>query len=126
METVVVIGSLNMDLVAQVPDLPQRGETIAGFQFQMLPGGKGANQAFAVGRLGGQAPMIGRVGNDLFGDRLRSSCTSAGVAAPGGMSTPGESTGVAMILVETGGQNQIVVAAGANGKLSPDDVHAEL
>ena len=58
METVVVIGSLNMDLVAQVPQLPQRGQTIAGFQFQMLPGG-GANQAFAVARLGGQTRMIG-------------------------------------------------------------------
>jgi len=126
MERVVVIGSVNMDLVAQVPQLPQRGQTIAGFQFQMLPGGKGANQAFAVGRLGGQARMIGRVGNDLFGDRLKSSLSSAGVDVAGVMSTPGESTGVALILVETGGQNQIVVAAGANGKLSPDDVHAEL
>lgn len=126
MESVVVIGSLNMDLVAQVPQLPQRGQTIAGYQFQMLPGGKGANQAFAVGRLGGQARMIGRVGNDLFGERLRSSLSSVGVDVSGVMPTPGESTGVALILVETGGQNQIVVAAGANGKLSPDDVHAEL
>jgi len=127
MESVVVaVGSLNMDLVAQVPQLPQRGQTIAGYQFQMLPGGKGANQAFAVGRLGGQARMIGRVGDDAFGERLRSSLSSAGVDVSGVMSTPGESTGVALILVETGGQNQIVVAAGANGKLSPDDVHAEL
>jgi ribokinase len=126
METVVVVGSLNMDLVAQVPHLPQRGETIAGFQFQMLPGGKGANQACAVGRLGGQARMIGRIGEDVFGERLRSSLSSAGVDVSGVMSTPGESTGVALILVETGGQNQIVVAAGANGQLSPDDVHAEL
>jgi len=127
MESVVVaVGSLNMDLVAQVPQLPQRGQTIAGYEFQMLPGGKGANQAFAVGRLGGQARMIGRVGDDAFGERLRSSLSSAGVDVSGVMSTPGESTGVALILVETGGQNQIVVAAGANGKLSPDDVHAEL
>jgi ribokinase len=126
MESVVVIGSLNMDLVAQVPQLPQRGQTIAGFQFQMLPGGKGANQAFAVARLGGQARMIGRVGDDLFGERLRSSLSSAGVDVAGVMSTPGESTGVALILVETGGQNQIVVAAGANGKLSLDDVNCEL
>ena len=125
-ETIVVVGSLNMDLVAQVPQLPQRGQTIAGYEFQMLPGGKGANQAFAVGRLGGQARMIGRVGEDLFGVQLRSSLTSAGVDVSGVMSTPGESTGVALILVETGGQNQIVVAAGANGKLSPDDVHSEL
>jgi ribokinase len=126
METVIVAGSLNMDLVAQVPHLPQRGETIAGYQFQMLPGGKGANQAFAAGRLGGQARMIGRVGDDPFGERLKSSLRSAGVDVAGVLSTPGESTGVALILVETGGQNQIVIAAGANGKLSPDDVRAEL
>jgi ribokinase len=126
MEGVVVVGSLNMDLVAQVPRLPQRGQTIAGYDFQLLPGGKGANQAFAIGRLGGQARMIGRVGEDPFGERLRSSLSSAGVDVSGVMSTPGESTGVALILVETGGQNQIVVAAGANGKLSPGDVHAEL
>src|SRR5262249_20328036 len=113
---------LNMDLVAQVPKLPQRGQTIAGSQFQMLPGGKGANQAFAVGRLGGQARMIGRVGDDVFGERLRSSLSSASVEIEGVISTPGEATGIALILVETGGQNQIVVAAGANQKLSPDDV----
>jgi ribokinase len=126
MERVVIIGSLNMDLVAQVPQLPQRGQTIAGSRFQMLPGGKGANQAFAVGRLGGQARMIGRVGDDLFGERLRSSLNSAGVEIDSVISTPGEATGVALILVETGGQNQIVVAAGANQKLSPDDVRAGL
>src|SRR5262245_5417985 len=126
MERVVIIGSLNMDLVAQVRQLPQRGQTIAGFQFQMLPGGKGANQAFAVGRLGGQARMIGRVGDDLFGERLRSSLNSAGVETDGVIPTPREPTGVALILVETGGQNQIVIAAGANQKLSPDDVRAEL
>lgn len=126
METVIVIGSLNMDLVAQVPQLPQRGETIAGNRFQMLPGGKGANQAFVVGRLGGKAKMIGRVGDDLFGERLRSSLGSAGVDVASVMATPGEATGVALILVETGGQNQIVVAAGANATLSPEDVCAEL
>jgi ribokinase len=71
----VVVGSLNMDLVAQAPQLRSAG-TIAGFQFQMLAGSKGANQAFAVGRLGGQARMIGRVGDDLFGERLRSSLSS--------------------------------------------------
>ena len=126
MEKVVVIGSLNMDLVAQVPQLPQRGQTIAGFQFQMLPGGKGANQAFAVGRLGGTVRMIGRVGDDLFGERLKSSLNSVGVGVDSVLSTAGESTGIALILVETGGENQIVVAAGANGRLSPDDVRAEL
>jgi ribokinase len=126
MEKVVVIGSLNMDLVAQVPQLPQRGQTVTGFQFQMLPGGKGANQAFAVGRLGCTVRMIGRVGDDLFGERLKSSLNSVGVSVNSVLSTAGESTGIALILVETGGENQIVVAAGANGRLSPDDVRTEL
>lgn len=126
MEKVVVIGSLNMDLVAQVPQLPRRGQTITGFQFQMLPGGKGANQAFAVGKLGGAARMMGRVGNDLFGEQLKSSLNSVGISVDGVLSTAGESTGVALILVEAGGENQIVVAAGANGRLSSDDVRAEL
>ena len=92
----------------------------------MLPGGKGANQAFAVGRLGGTVRMIGRVGDDLFGERLKSSLNSVGVSVDSVLSTAGESTGIALILVETGGENQIVVAAGANGRLFPDDVRAEL
>jgi ribokinase len=70
--------------------------------------------------------MIGRVGDDLFGERLKSSLNSVGVSVDSVLATAGESTGIALILVETGGENQIVVAAGANGRLSPDDVRAEL
>jgi ribokinase len=124
MDQIVVIGSLNMDFVVRAYQLPQRGQTVAGCGFQMLPGGKGANQAFAVGRLGGRARMIGRVGADVFGEQLKSSLSSVGVDTACVISTPGESSGVALILVETGGQNQIVVVAGANGKLSPEDIRA--
>jgi ribokinase len=123
-KVIVVVGSLNMDFVVQVEKLPGRGETIRGEGFQMLPGGKGANQACAVARLGGRCKMIGRVGNDIFGEQLRSNLELAGVDTSSVWRTVGEPTGVALISVETGGQNQIVVAPGANGSLRPGDVEA--
>jgi ribokinase len=121
---IVVLGSLNMDFVVQMDKLPLPGQTISGRGFQMLPGGKGANQAYAVGRLGGRGKMIGRVGKDVFGEQLKSNLESAGVDTQGVQVTDGESTGVALILVEAGGQNQIVVVPGANGTLRPHDVQA--
>ena len=123
---ILVVGSLNMDFVVQLKKIPLRGETVHGWGFQMLPGGKGANQACAVGRLGGHGRMVGCVGEDVFGERLKSSLQSAGVDTTHVRSVPGESSGVALIHVETGGQNQIVIAAGANGRLSPSDVEAAL
>jgi ribokinase len=123
-KAIVVVGSLNMDFVVQVEKLPGRGETMRGEGFQMLPGGKGANQACAVARLGGRCKMIGRVGNDIFGEQLRSNLELAGVDTNSVWRTVGEATGVALISVETGGQNQIVVAPGANGSLRPRDVEA--
>jgi ribokinase len=123
---IVVVGSLNMDFVVQMDKLPLRGETVRGWGFQMLPGGKGANQACTVGRLGGQGRMVGCVGDDVFGERLKSSLQSAGVDTIGVLSIAGEPTGVALIHVEAGGQNQIVVAAGANAKLTPQNVEAAL
>ncbi len=119
---IVVIGSLNMDFVVQMPRLPERGQTLCGEGFQMLPGGKGANQACAAGRLGGRVRMLGRVGADIFGEQLRLSLQSAGVDAGMVLATEGTATGVALIFVESGGQNMIVIAAGANGKLSPEDL----
>jgi ribokinase len=123
-KAIVVVGSLNMDFVVQVEKLPARGETIRGEGFQMLPGGKGANQACAVARLGGCCKMIGRVGDDIFGEQLRSNLEIAGVDTSSVWRTVGEPTGVALISVETGGQNQIVVAPGANASLRPRDVEA--
>ena len=125
-KTIAVIGSLNMDFVVQTAKLPLPGETVGGWGFCMLPGGKGANQACAVGRLGEQGRMIGRVGEDLFGVQLRESLQSAGVDTSHVLTTSGEATGVALIFVERGGQNQIVVASGANAHLSPVDVTSAL
>jgi ribokinase len=123
-QNIIIAGSLNMDFVVLVKKLPRPGETVPGRGFQMLPGGKGANQACAVGRLGGGGKMLGRVGDDVFGERLRESLSSAGVAVSGVAKTRGEATGVALIYVEEGGQNEIVVAPGANGLFRPQDVEA--
>lgn len=120
--SITIVGSLNMDFVVQLESLPHPGETVPGRDFQMLPGGKGANQACAVGRLGGSGRMVGRVGADVFGERLKASLSSAGVDVSRVLTTEGESTGVALIFVQKGGQNMIVVAPGSNGLLTPADV----
>ena len=123
---VVVVGSLNMDFVVQVGKLPRPGETVLGSGFCTLPGGKGANQACAAGKLGGRARMIGRVGDDVFGAQLRDSLRAAGVDTEGVLATEATPTGVALIFVEAGGQNEIVVASGANALLTPEDVRVAL
>lgn len=115
-------GSLNMDLVCQAPRLPTPGETLLGQQFTTVPGGKGANQAVAVARLGVPATMVGRVGNDGFGHSLINSLNAAGVASEAiGVDTKAP-TGVALIVVDNGGQNQIVVVPGANGQVGDREV----
>lgn len=123
---IIVVGSLNMDFVVRVDALPERGQTVGGREFTMLPGGKGANQASAAGRLGGRCQMVGRVGRDVFGEQLRASLAADGVDTTRVISTEGEATGVALIPVEDGGQNLIVVAGGANLRLSPADVETAL
>lgn len=125
-ELITVVGSLNMDFVVQVEALPRPGQTVLGRRFTTVPGGKGANQACAAGRLGGRVRMVGRVGEDVFGRQLVASLAEAGVDASGIAVTPGTPTGVALIPVETGGQNQIVVAPGANARLTPEDVEHAL
>jgi len=119
---IIVVGSLNLDFVARIDKLPRPGETVSGHAFQMLPGGKGANQAYAVGKLGGRVKMFGCVGGDVFGERLKANLASAGVDVSCILTNPNETTGVALILVESGGQNQIVVIPGANGTFSPADL----
>lgn len=121
---VVVVGSLNMDLVMRTPRVPVGGETLHGHEFSTLPGGKGANQAVACARLGAKVSMIGQVGNDGFGKTLRDGLAADGIDVSGVRQTPAVGTGVAMILVEDIGQNRIVLAAGANGALSPADIDA--
>ena len=119
---IVVVGSLNMDFVVQMDVLPHAGQTVPGWGFQMIPGGKGANQACAVGRLGGRGKMVGRVGDDVFGEKLKASLGSAGVGTENVLGTPGETTGVALIFVQKGGQNMIVVVPGSNGLFKPQDL----
>jgi ribokinase len=121
---IVIVGSLNLDFIVRVARAPQRGETIPGSQFVTLPGGKGANQACAVGRLARPeaAAMIGCVGQDVYGRQLLESLRACGVDNRHVRVTPEAPTGAALILVEASGQNQIVVVPGANDCLRPEDV----
>ena len=121
---IVVVGSLNMDLVVRSPRHPQPGETLLGAEFRTFPGGKGANQAVAAARLGGHVKLIGRVGADAFGDALLETCTRDGVDTRHVERLEDAPTGVALITVDDAGQNTIVVVPGANGKLSPPDLLA--
>ncbi len=122
---IVVVGSINADLVATVPHIPHIGETITGNTFQIHPGGKGANQAVAVARLGYPVKMIGRLGTDVYGQQLRSHLQTAGVNTDAIMTTEG-SSGIALILVSQAGENCIVVIPGANASVSPADIDANL
>lgn len=127
MPALVVVGSLNMDFVVTVERLPAPGETVLGRDFQMIPGGKGANQACAAGKLGAgrvAVRMIGRVGYDVFADHLKASLSSAGVDVSNVHAARSQPTGVALIWVDGAGQNSIVVASGANGALAAADVEA--
>lgn len=127
MPALVVVGSLNMDFVVSVGRLPVPGETVLGRDFRMIPGGKGANQACAAGRLsaGGVAVrLIGRVGYDVFADHLKASLAAAGVDVSAVSATKSQPTGVALIWVDQQGQNSIVVASGANYALAAADVEA--
>jgi ribokinase len=118
---VVVVGSLNMDLVVHVPHLPRPGETVAGDSLLRAPGGKGANQAVAAARLGASVTMIGRVGHDSFGRDLTRGLRDDGVSTRWvrGSDRP---TGAALIEVDDDGQNTIAIAPGANADLLPEDV----
>jgi len=122
---IVVVGSINIDLVSNAERIPFEGETITGTGFQTHPGGKGANQAVAVARLGYPVRMIGRLGDDAFGHQLRDSLESTGVDASGVMTSPGTS-GVAVILVGKRGENSIVITPGANGFLTPQDLDEKI
>ena len=124
MPNVVIVGSINMDLVARMARLPRPGETLHGDSFQSIPGGKGANQAVAAARLGATVTMIGRVGDDAFAGDLRKSLQSSGVITDHVMTTPQCSSGVALIGVDSAGANSIVVVGGANSRLIPPDIEA--
>lgn len=115
---VVVIGSLNMDLVTRAPRLPRGGETLIGHSFTTVSGGKGANQAVAAARLGAQVSMVGCVGNDAYGAQLRDALLADQINCQA-VSVVEDSSGVALIVVDDNSQNAIVIVAGANGSMTP-------
>jgi ribokinase len=117
---IVIVGSLNADLVVRVPRFPAPGETLEGYDFARFPGGKGANQAYAVARLGGTARMIGLVGRDDNGSWLTSHLAAGGVDVAAVGASADAPTGVALITIDASGQNHIVIVAGTNGLLTPD------
>jgi ribokinase len=119
---VVVIGSLNMDLVARVSRMPGKGETLTGSDFRTIPGGKGANQAVAAGKLGANVAMVGRVGMDGFGEELTQNLNRCGVETERVKADAGAPTGVALITVDDQAENSIVVIPGANGRCQASDV----
>jgi ribokinase len=119
---ILVFGSINMDVVAKTPRLPAAGETLAGDHFFTSAGGKGANQAVAVARLGGSVQMVGRVGNDAFGQELLTGLQSAGVHTGTITIDPDTHTGTAVIAVDSAGNNTIIYIAGANGRVDSTDI----
>jgi ribokinase len=120
--SIVVFGSLNMDLTVRTPRFPQSGETIIGDTFRTSPGGKGANQAVACARLGASTFMVGRVGEDAFGESLQLELKKAGVHTEYVNIDQESSSGVALITVDQSAENTIIVVPGANGKIDRDDL----
>jgi ribokinase len=124
MSKIVVIGSLNMDLIAIAPRLPVAGETLIGSQYLNEPGGKGANQAYAAAKLGGDVAMLGRVGADDHGKRMKANLQAVGCNVDVLQAIEGTS-GVAMIFVAASGENSIVVIPGANERYLPAHLDAD-
>lgn len=126
MSRLTVIGSINLDLVATAPRLPVAGETVTGATLARHPGGKGANQALAAARLGAEVALIGRVGDDAMAEEALVLLRAAGVDLSGLAIDPAAPTGVALIAVDPSGENQIVVAAGANHGVTPEQLPARI
>jgi ribokinase len=122
MSDILIVGSLNADLVVRVPRFPQPGETISGGDLQIIPGGKGANQAVAAARQGTSVSMLGRVGNDSFGPELIQNLKQNNVDTSHVQIDAGAATGTAIIVVDANGQNNIVLSPGGNGQVRPADV----
>lgn len=119
---VTVVGSINLDIIATTDRLPTAGETVGGGVLQQQPGGKGANQAVAAARLGGSARMIGAVGADAQGRLMLESLSGAGVDTADVAVLDGDATGIALIVVDRDGENQIAVCPGANSAFSLEGV----
>ena len=118
---IVVLGSLNMDLVLKVPHAPAAGETLHGHSIQHIPGGKGGNQAVSCARQGAQVSLVGCIGADAEGEALRTALQEDGIDTDALRTEHGTPTGTALVMVEDSGQNRIVVVAGANARLQVDE-----
>lgn len=119
---IVVVGSLNMDMVVRVERRPARGETVMGSDFFMSPGGKGANQAYASRKLGASVSMVGKLGMDVFAEQLLANLQQVGVDTTCIERSSEHATGIAQISVDAGGDNSIIVAPGTNEWITPEDV----
>jgi ribokinase len=122
MPSVFVIGSLNMDLVVRAPRIPSPGETVLGGAYRTFPGGKGANQAVAAARMGAQVCLVGSIGDDAHGPKIKSALEPEKVDLSRLITRVGEATGLALITVADGGENTIVVAPGANAALTAAEI----
>lgn len=122
MKKIVVVGSINMDVVIRVPHIPVVGETILATGQSLYGGGKGANQAIEVARLGGNVYMIGRLGDDIYGKKLKEALTESGVNVEGVKFDTGVPTGTAYIYVSDKADNNIVVNPGANSKVDKNQI----
>lgn len=119
---ITIVGSVNMDAIARVAELPQPGQTVLARSMDRLPGGKGANQAVAAARAGSEVAFVGRIGSDTYGEELRANLVRVGVDVGNLCIDDTNPTGLAMITVDDHGENSIVVVPGANGQISTDDV----
>lgn len=126
LKKILVIGSINIDLVTNVEKTPRVGETVLGNEFLEFPGGKGANQAAAIGRLGGNVTMLGKVGADAYGKFMKSAMEDSGVKTDYVVADETKTTGTALIMVNADGDNSIVVIPGANFSVLPEDITEEL
>lgn len=119
---ILVVGSSNIDMVIQTSHFPKPGETILGGEFSLIPGGKGANQAVAAARLGGNVSFVSQIGKDVFGDSSLENFIKEGIDISYVRQNPEQSTGVALITVDESGENTIIVAPGANHHISKEDI----
>ncbi len=121
MKKIVVLGSMNMDLTILADPFPKKGETVSGSEYAQIPGGKGANQAVAAGRMGSDISFISACGNDEFGNTLIAELKRSNVKT-GNIEQLGIHTGIALIVREADGDNRIILASGANGEILPSMV----
>ncbi|HBE77047.1 MAG TPA: ribokinase [Firmicutes bacterium] len=126
MKKICVVGSINMDLVVTTDRFPQPGETLNGKEFHTYPGGKGANQAVAAGRLQADVRMVGKVGDDMYGQQSIANLRENGVKSDGVFVDSGVSTGIAVIEVDGMGENHIVIVPGANGRVDSQFIDGQL